>query len=275
MTGNTLLITGCSSGIGYHAAHALKQRGWRVFAACRRQEDCDRLIGEGIESPRIDYQDEASIVSGLDQVLEATGGRLDALFNNGAYGMPGALEDWPTQAIRDLFEANFFGWHELTRRVIPVMRAAGKGRIIQCSSVLGLVGLKMRGPYVASKHALEGYTDVLRMELKGTDIQIVLIEPGPIRTKIREKSRPHYERWIKDRPSVWADFYKETVEPRLYAEDPPADWGELQSDAVTAKLIHSLESARARPRYYVTRPTYVAGYLKRFLPTRAIDRILG
>ncbi|MEM7177233.1 MAG: SDR family NAD(P)-dependent oxidoreductase [Pseudomonadota bacterium] len=275
MTQKTLLITGCSSGIGYHAAHAMTRRGWRVFAACRRQEDCDRLIGEGLESPLIDYQDEASIVRGLDEVLEATGGQLDALFNNGAYGMPGALEDWPTDAIRELFEANFFGWHELTRRVIPLMRKAGTGRIIQCSSVLGFVGLTMRGPYVASKHALEGYTDVLRMELKDTNIQIVLIEPGPIRTMIREKSRPHYERWIKDRPSPWAAFYKETVEPRLYAEDPPRDWGELHCDAVTAKLIHALESPRARPRYYVTQPTYVAGFIRRLLPTRAIDRILG
>lgn len=269
------MITGCSSGIGYHAAHVLKGRGWRVFASCRKQADCDRLIGEGLESPRIDYQDTACIGAGLAEVLEATGGQLDVLFNNGAYGMPGAVEDWPTDAFRELFEANFFGWHELTRQVIPLMRQQGAGRIIQCSSVLGFVGLKMRAPYVASKHALEGYTDVLRMELDGSGIQIVLIEPGPIRTDIRIKSQPHYERWIKDRPSHWHDFYKNTVEPRLYANKAPADWGELDCDAVTAKLIHALESPRARPRYYVTRPTYVAGILKRLLPTRMIDRILG
>ncbi|MBY8976249.1 SDR family NAD(P)-dependent oxidoreductase [Rhodobacteraceae bacterium NNCM2] len=275
MNQRTILITGCSSGIGHHAAHALHARGWRVFASCRRQADCDRLIGEGLESPCIDYQDEASIAQGLEEVLEKTGGRLDALFNNGAYGIPGAVEDFPTDAIRELFEANFFGWHELTRRVIPVMRRRGEGRIVQCSSVLGFIGLKMRAPYVASKHALEGYTDVLRHELKGSGIQVVLIEPGPINTDIRIKSQPHYERWIKDKPSVWADFYKNTVEPRLYATDPPADWGELQCDAVTAKLVHALERKRAHPRYYVTTPTYVAGSLKRILPTRVIDWILG
>ena len=270
----SILITGCSSGIGEHAAFALRDRGWRVFASCRRAEDCARLQGEGLESPLIDYQDEATIESGLAEVLEATGGTLDALFNNGAYGMPGAVEDFPTDAFRELFEANFFGWHELTRRVIPVMRDQGQGRIVQNSSVLGFIGLKMRAPYVASKHALEGYTDVLRMELHGTGIHPILIEPGPIRTQIRIKSRPHYEKWIKGRDSHWTEFYREQVEPRLYDGAPPADWGELGCEATTAKLIHALESPRPRARYYVTRPTYVAGYLKRLLPTRVIDRIL-
>ncbi|MEM7238945.1 MAG: SDR family NAD(P)-dependent oxidoreductase [Pseudomonadota bacterium] len=274
MSERTILITGCSSGIGRHAAFALKARGWRVFASCRRQADCDALIAEGLESPLIDYQDTARITAGLGEVLEATGGRIDALFNNGAYGIPGAVEDFPTDAIRELFEANFFGWHELTRQVIPVMRAQGHGRIIQNSSVLGFIGLKMRAPYVASKHAIEGYTDVLRLEMNGSGIQIILIEPGPIRTDIRIKSQPHYERWIKDRPSAWREFYKTEVEPRLYAGTAPADWGELDCDAVTDKLIHALESRRARPRYYVTKPTYLAGCLKRILPTRAIDRIL-
>ncbi|MEM7508277.1 MAG: SDR family NAD(P)-dependent oxidoreductase [Pseudomonadota bacterium] len=270
----SILITGCSSGIGEHAAFALRDRGWRVFASCRREEDCARLRDRGLESPRIDYQDTDCIAQGLAETLEATGGTLDALFNNGAYGMPGAVEDWPTDAWREIFETNFFGWHELTRQVIPVMRKQGQGRILQCSSVLGFIGMKMRGPYVSTKHALEGYSDTLRMELHGSGIKVVLIEPGPINTMIRIKSQPHYERWIKDKPSVWAEFYKNTVEPRLYANSPPVDWGELQCDATTAKVIHALDSPRPRPRYYVTRPTYVAGYLKRLLPTRMIDRIM-
>ncbi|MEM9097056.1 MAG: SDR family NAD(P)-dependent oxidoreductase [Pseudomonadota bacterium] len=274
MSERSILITGCSSGIGYHAAHALKDLGWRVFASCRKQADCDRLIGEGLESPRIDYQDTGSIASGLAETLEATGGTLDALFNNGAYGIPGACEDFPTDAFRELFEANFFGWHELTRQVLPVMREQGHGRVIQNSSVLGFIGLKMRAPYVASKHALEGYTDVLRIELRDSPIHVVLIEPGPIKTDIRIKSQPHYERWIKGKPSVWSDFYREEVEPRLYAGTAPADWGELQCDAVTKKLIHALDSSRPQPRYYVTQPTYLAGTLKRILPTRMIDFIL-
>ncbi|MEM8699395.1 MAG: SDR family NAD(P)-dependent oxidoreductase [Pseudomonadota bacterium] len=270
----SILITGCSSGIGLDAARSLKARGWQVFASCRSEADCSALRGEGLASPRIDYQDTASIESGLAEVLEATGGTLDALFNNGAYGMPGAIEDLPTDAFREMFEANFFGWHTLTRHVIPVMRAQGHGRIVQCSSVLGFVALKMRGPYVSSKHALEGYTDVLRHELQGSGIHVVLIEPGPITTDIRIKSRPHYEKWIKGRPSIWSDFYAETVEPRLYDGAPPADWGELGPEAVTAKLIRALDSERPNARYYVTRPTYLAGILKRLLPTRTLDRFL-
>ncbi|MEM0942580.1 MAG: SDR family NAD(P)-dependent oxidoreductase [Pseudomonadota bacterium] len=271
----SILITGCSSGIGLDCARTLAKRGWRVFASCRAEADCERLRAEGFESPRIDYQDTASIAEGLGQTLEATGGTLDALFNNGAYGMPGAVEDWPTDAIRELFEANFFGWHELTRQVIPVMRAQGQGRILQCSSVLGFAGLKMRAPYVASKHALEGYTDVLRLELRGSGIHVVLIEPGPITTEIRINARPHYERWIKGRPSAWSDFYAEEVEPRLYDGAPPADWGELGPGAVTAKVIRALDSRRPRPRYYVTTPTYLVGALRRLLPTRALDVILS
>lgn len=274
MSERSILITGCSSGIGEHAAYSLAKRGWQVFASCRKEADCERLRKAGLASPRIDYQDEASIAAGLGEVFEATGGRLDALFNNGAYGMPGALEDVPTDAIREMFEANFFGWHELTRQVIPIMRDQGHGRIVQCSSVLGMVGLKMRGPYVASKHALEGYSDVLRYELTGSGIHVILIEPGPIRTEIRIKARPHYERWIKGRPSAWEDFYRDEVEPRLYDGAPPADWGELGPEACTAKLIRALESPRPKPRYYVTTPTYVAGALKRLLPSGLLGRIL-
>lgn len=274
-TRRSILITGCSSGIGHHAAHALAARGWRVFASCRKGQDCARLRDEGLESPRIDYQDGASIEAGLAEVLEATGGRLDALFNNGAFASPGAIEDLPTDALRAIFEANFFGWHELTRRVIPAMRRQGSGRIVQNSSVLGFAALRMRGAYNATKFALEGYTDTLRLELRGTAIHAVLIEPGPVRTRIRENARAHYERWIDREGSVWAGFYRETLEPRLYAEDPPRDPGEMTCEATTAKLIHALESRRPRPRYYVTTPTHVAGALKRLLPTRALDWVLA
>ena len=148
-----ILITGCSSGIGRDAAFALRDRGWRVFAACRKAADCDALRAEGLDSPRIDYEDPASIAAGLDDVLSATEGRLDALFNNGAYAIPGLVEDLPTDALRAIFEANLFGWHELTRRVIPVMRKAGTGRIVQCSSVLGFAAAPWRGAYNASKFA--------------------------------------------------------------------------------------------------------------------------
>ena len=147
MTAKTILITGCSSGIGYAAANGLRDRGWRVFATCRQQDDCDRLTAEGFESPLLDYTDTSTIHSALSQVLDATGGSLDAVYNNGAHATPGAVEDLPTDALRAIFESNFFGWHELTRRVLPVMRAQGYGRIVHCSSVLGLVALPWRGAY--------------------------------------------------------------------------------------------------------------------------------
>ena len=274
MTGRSVLITGCSSGIGYDAAHTLARRGWHVLATCRRQEDCDRLAGEGLESFRLDYQDAASIHEGFATAMELTGGRLDALYNNGAFALPGAIEDIPTDGFRDLFEANFFGWHELTRLAIPVMRARGAGRIVQCSSVLGFGALRFRAPYIASKFALEGYTDTLRMELAGTGIHPILIEPGPIRTDIRVKAQPHYERWTEKTDTPWAGFYKKTLEARLYATDPGPDRFELGPEAVTAKLIHALESPRPRARYYVTTPTYIVGYLKRLLSTRWLDRLL-
>ncbi|MEM7745117.1 MAG: SDR family NAD(P)-dependent oxidoreductase [Pseudomonadota bacterium] len=274
MSSKMILITGCSSGIGYDAAHTLSQRGWTVVAACRQQKDVDRLKTEGLASVRIDYTDQASIETGLAETLQITGGQLDALFNNGAHAMGGAVEDTATDGFRAIFEANFFGWHELTRRVLPVMRGQGRGRIVQCSSVLGFAGLRMRGPYVATKFALEGYSDVLRLELQGTPIHVILIEPGPVNTMIRVNAQRHYERWVERKNSPWASFYGDTLEPRLYREEVTKEPFELQPDAVTAKLIHALESPRPRARYYVTTPTYIIGFLKRLLPTRWLDRVL-
>lgn len=273
MNEKTILITGCSSGIGFGAATGLKARGWRVFASCRKSEDCDKMRDEGFESPRIDYQEQGSITSGLAEVLKATGGRLDALFNNGAFACPGAVEDLPTDALRDIFEANLFGWHELARQVIPVMRAQGEGRIVQNSSVLGFVAMPWRGAYVATKYALEGLTDTLRIEMNGTGVHVILIEPGPVTSKIRQNAIPHFERWINWENSARAAEYTK-LKDRLYKDNGP-DPFELPAEAVTKKLIHALESSRPRPRYYVTTPTYMMGTLRRFLTTRALDRILA
>jgi NAD(P)-dependent dehydrogenase (short-subunit alcohol dehydrogenase family) len=273
-TERSILITGCSSGIGHHLAHALHERGWRVFATCRKEEDCARLRDEGLESFRLDYEDAGSIEAGFAEAIGRTGGRLDALFNNGAYAIPGAAEDLPDDALRQIFEANFFGWHSLTRRAIPVMRAQGHGRIVMNSSVLGFSALRMRAAYVATKYALEGYTDTLRMEMNGTPIDIILLEPGPIRTRIRQNARAHYERWIDAENSAWAKAYAEEVEPRLYAAGAAPDPFELGCEATTRKLIHALESRRPRARYYVTTATYIVGIMRRLLPTRLLDRIL-
>ena len=274
MTQKTILITGCSSGIGYASALGLRKDGWRVFASCKQQADCDRMKADGFESPLIDYTDSATIASGLAEVMEATGGTLDALFNNGAHGTPGAVEDLPTDALRAIFEANFFGWHELTQKVIPVMRAQGHGRIVQNSSVLGFVTLPWRGAYNSTKFALEGLTDTMRIELRDTPIDIILIEPGPVTSLIRQNSIPHFEKWIDWENSARRGDYEARLNKRLYQDNGP-DRFELPAEAVVDKLRHALTSARPKPRYYVTTPTYIMGTLRRLLPTRALDWVLS
>lgn len=271
----SVLITGCSSGIGHDAAHGLKARGWRVLATCRQEKDCERLRDEGLESFRLDYADEDSLGAAVAEALERTGGRIDALFNNGAFACPGAVEDLPRGALREIFETNLFGVHDLTRRLIPAMRAQGGGRIVNCSSVLGFTALRWRGAYVATKFAMEGLTDVLRIEMRDTPIEVVLIEPGPITSKIRENAVPHFERWIDWRASARAAQYEATLLKRLYAPKSGPDPFELPASAVTARLVHALESRRPRPRYYVTTPTHAMGALRRLLPTRALDWVLA
>lgn len=268
----TILITGCSSGIGLDAARGLKARGWRVFATCRQEGDCARLQAEGLESFVLDYADESSIADAVAEVVSRTGGTLDALYNNGAFACPGAVEDLPRDALRAIFETNLFGYHDLTRRVIPLMRAQGGGRIINCSSVLGLVALKWRGAYVATKFAMEGLTDVLRIEMADTGIKVILIEPGPITSSIREKAIPHFERWIDWENSARAPEYA-VLRGRLYESRGPDKW-ELPASAVTAKLIHALESPRPKPRYYVTMPTHLMGFARRILPTPVLDWLI-
>jgi NAD(P)-dependent dehydrogenase (short-subunit alcohol dehydrogenase family) len=271
----TLLITGCSSGIGLDAARTMATRGWRVFATCRKPEDCARLETEGLESFPLDVADAASVEAGVAEALTRTGGTLNALFNNAAYALPGALEDIPREALREIFEANFFGVHDLTRRVMPAMRLAGWGRIVNCSSILGLAAMRFRGPYNASKFAMEGLTDTLRLELNGSTIKAILIEPGPVATRIRVNARPHFEKWIDVENSAWRREYEEQIKPRLYApDDGPPDMFELPTSAVSKKLIQALESPRPRARYYVTTPTYIVGGAKRLLSTRLLDAIL-
>ncbi|MGL5010165.1 MAG: SDR family oxidoreductase [Paracoccaceae bacterium] len=273
MTGKSILITGCSSGIGLDAARGLRARGWRVFATCRQEGDCARLVAEGFESFRLDYADEASIAAAVETVLERTGGTLDALFNNGAFACPGAVEDLPRGALREIFEVNLFGYHDLARRVIPAMRAQGHGRIVNCSSVLGLVGMKWRGAYVATKFAMEGLTDVMRIEMAETGIKVILIEPGPIGTRIRENAIPHFEKWVDWENSARRAQYG-ALRKRLY-EQGPKDRFELGCDAVTAKLVHALESRRPAARYFVTTPTYLMNIARRILPTRALDWMIA
>lgn len=275
MAQRSILITGCSSGIGRDAAFALRDRGWQVFAACRQEADCAALREAGFDSPLIDYEDPASIAAGWEAVMEATGGRLDALFNNGAYAIPGAVEDVPPDALRAIFEANLIGWHDLTRRAIAAMRAQGAGRIVNCSSVLGLVPMRWRGAYVATKFALEGLTMTLRLEMKGTGIHVSLIEPGPIATEFRRKARARFERWIDWRASPRAAQYEASLILRLYAAADTGDRFELPPSAVTARLVEALEARAPRARYFVTVPTWGAEAMRRVLPGALFERLLA
>ncbi len=267
----TVLITGCSSGIGYHCAHAMKQRGWQVFATVRTEADLHRLQAEGLTVLLLDYCDQDSIDTCVEEVLSKTNGRLDALFNNGAYGQAGAVEDLSVDTLRAQFEANVFGWHELTRQLIPSMRRNGAGRIVQCSSVLGFISMKYRGAYSASKHAVEALSDTMRMELTGTGIEVILIEPGPISSRFVEHSMEAFHRAI----DVDASAHKDVYHKRLARmQRGGASRFKLGPEAVQKRLVHALESPNPRPRYYVTTPTYVMGFLKRVLSHRALSRFL-
>ena len=274
MTGKSILITGCSSGIGYDAAHTLSASGWRVFATCRNQTDCARLRDEGLESFPLDYEDPDSIAAALDQVLERTGGTLDALFNNGAYAIPAPVEDIPREAMRAIFEANLIGYHDLTCRVIPIMRAQGHGRIVNCSSVLGLLAMRWRGAYNATKFALEALSDTLRLEMRGTGIHVCLIEPGPIKTNFRTNAIKQFDKWIDWKNSARADQYKSDLLDQLKTGSDGNAF-ELAPSAVTAKLIRALQSPRPKARYFVTIPTYGANILRRFFPARILDWLLS
>jgi NAD(P)-dependent dehydrogenase (short-subunit alcohol dehydrogenase family) len=268
----TILITGCSSGIGYTTALELKKRGYRVLASARKPDDVQHLIDEGFEAVLLDLADSHSVQRGFEQVLEMTGGKLDALFNNGAFGQPGAVEDLTREVLRDQFETNLFGTHELTNLCIALMRKQGRGRIIYNSSVLGFVALAYRGAYNASKYALEGLVDTLRLELHDSNIKIVLIEPGPIESAFRNNSFAMYQKNINKEKSVHRDAYQ-AMEDRLQKQGPAVPFT-LPAMAVTEKVIKALESPRPSIRYYVTFPTYLFAYLKRILPMRWMDALL-
>ncbi|WP_350335483.1 SDR family oxidoreductase [Coralliovum pocilloporae] len=266
----TILITGCSTGIGRFCALELKKAGWRVFATARTEADLASLEAEGLESLYLDYTDQASIDACADHVLAATDGNIDALFNNGAYGQPGAVEDLETDILRAQFEANFFGWHHLTCRLIPAMRKKGSGRIIQNSSVLGLVALKYRGAYNATKFALEGLSDTMRLELRGSGVHLSLIEPGPITSAFVENALRKFQDNIDIENSAHHAIYKSRMSNMNRGGTTRFKLG---PEAVHKKLLHALESPRPKPHYYVTFPTYFMAAMRRLLPARAFDNL--
>lgn len=273
MAVNSILITGCSSGIGLCVAEGLRRRGYRVFATARSTTDVTRLSEQGLESLQLDLADSSSIHDAVNEILKRNDGRLDALFNNGAYGQAGAVEDLRREVMRTQFETNLFGTMELTNRIIPVMRKQGSGRIIMNSSVLGLVTLPYRGAYSASKFALEALTDTLRLELADSGIAVSLIEPGPIKSRFRANSLEVFKRTIDIDHSAHRRHY-EGVLHRLEKPGPAAPFT-LPPEAVLRRIIHALESRRPKRRYYVTVPTHLFAILRRILPNAALDLMLS
>ncbi|PLP59821.1 short-chain dehydrogenase [Mesorhizobium loti] len=269
----TIIVTGASSGIGAYCARALKADGWRVFATARKPGDIATLEADGIETFYLDYRDPGSIEALVETVLERTGGQLDALYNNGAYAQPGAVEDLPVEALREQFEANLFGWHDLTRRIVPVMRAQGHGRLVHCSSILGLTPVPFRGAYAASKHALEGLMLCLRQELEGSGVHVSLIEPGPIVSKFASNGLPWFLKHIDHQNSVHRTAYQAQLQ-RLEQGGTRSPY-KLGPEAVYAVLTHALLSQRPRPHYVVTMPARIGVVLKRLLPASMLYRILA
>ncbi|MCY9875356.1 SDR family oxidoreductase [Vibrio natriegens] len=268
----SILITGCSTGIGYVCAHALKAQGFNVIASCRKPDDVQRLQAEGLTCIQLDLNDPISITQGAEQAISLAQGKLYALFNNGAYGQPGALEDLPTEALKAQFQTNFFGWHQLVQEVLPHMRSHGEGRIIQNSSVLGFAAMKYRGAYNASKFALEGWTDTLRLELADTNIKVALIEPGPIETQFRQNALAAFEKWIDTESSPHRVAY-EAQKQRL-DNDKSNNKFALPAEACIDPVLHALTSDSPKIRYRITTPTKLFAVLKRVLPTRLLDKIL-
>ncbi len=268
----SILITGCSSGIGLASARVLHERGWRVLATARTPEDREMLAYElGVEALHLDLADADSIAACATEALERTDANLDAVFNNAAFGQVGAVEDLSPEILRRQIEVNLIGTHDLTRQLIPAMRAAGRGRIVQCSSVLGFVAGPYRGAYCASKFALEALSDAMHHELRGTGIRVSIIQPGPIRTRFVEHALANFRANI----DIDGSPHRATYLARLASmEQGGKSTFKLEPEAVAAKLVHAVESPRPRRRYKVTIPTYLAAAGKRALPPSLADWLI-
>lgn len=270
MENRTVLITGCSSGIGRAAALGLKKRNWRVFATARKEEDVRELVHLGLKSHLLDVSDSNSIKETVDWVLGETGGNLDALINNAGYGQSGAIEDLSREILRQQFEVNVFGLQELTNRLIPIFRRQRRGRIVNISSVAGRISVPYSGAYSASKYALEALSDALRNEVRSSGIRVSLIEPGVIRTKFNEKAQGYFIPIKKNRTSYHYEVYQKISQDREKELSPRIP----SPEAVVKRIIQALESRRPRVRYLVTKEAYLFVILKRILPDSLIDFLI-
>ena len=273
MKTKNILITGCSSGIGKNVAITLHNKGWRVFATCRSKTDCTFFTKLGIESFPLDLLKEESINCAVNLVKEKTKSQLDVLFNNGAYAIPGAIQDIPRSAMREIFEVNVFGQIDLINRCIPLMMNSDYPKVINCSSVLGFISLPYRGLYSATKYSIEALTDALRRENYDSKIKFVLIQPGPIKTDIKKKSIKHFEKWIDWKKSIHQKTYENKVIKRLYDNSYKDSFYsyELQPDEVTKILINVLNSKKPKARYKITIQTKIAQIMIKLLPTNTLD----
>jgi len=263
----SILISGCSTGIGWTCALGMRERGWRVFATARKPEDLARLEAQGVEAIYLDYADPASVTACANEVATRSGGRLDALFNNGAFGQPGAVEDLRREVLEQQFACNVFGWHQLTRDCLPLMRANAGGRIVQCSSVLGLVALKWRRAYNASKFALEGFSEALRRELMLFGIDVIIVAPGQVKTPIWGKAEAMD--WTGYENTPYARPIKKMLEWVEYG-----DKSGLPPEAIGAAVAKALTTAHPKSRYVLT-PSPVQHFAMNHLPKRWVDRIMA
>lgn len=269
----SVLITGCSSGIGLACATYLANRGWRVVASARQMKDVEQLRKDGLNAVQLDVANSASIHAALDETYNLTGGRLDALVNNAGIAIPGAVEDLDRAMLLRQFDTNLFGTLELTNNVLPLMRRQGHGRIVMVSSILGRVAMPWRGAYNASKFALEGLTDTLRLELRSSDIRVSLINPGPVRSRFRDNSLANFDAWVDTAASPHRERYVELrTETGARKDNQPFT---VKPEAVARKIAHALENPRPRARYYVTFPAYVLASARCLLPTSWLDRVLS
>ncbi len=265
----SVLITGCSTGIGLKTALYLQKKGYMVFATARYQKDVKILKSRGLQAYKLDVTKKITIEQCLENVLSKTGGSIDVLFNNAGFGQTGAMEDISTDVLKKQFDTNVFGLFEVTNQVLKIMQTQGYGKIIQHSSVLGLVSLKLRGAYNSSKYAVEGLTDTLRLELINTDIYISLLNTGPIRSNFRQNAIKNLKKNVDIDSSRFKDIYYRNI--NATKSDVPFSLEAIDVAKIVEKII---ETKKPAPRYYITKATYIFGILKRLLSTALLDKIL-
>lgn len=267
LSAKTILITGCSSGIGYASAKTLQQAGWRVIASCRKIEDVQRLQAEGLESIQLDVTSEQDIQNAFDYIR--TSGQLDAVFCNAGYGQPGTVEDIPRAALQEIFDTNVIGNWQVMNEALKIFRQQNSGRILITSSILGFAAMHYRGAYNATKFALEGMADTLRHELYGSNIFVSLIEPGPIQSQFRPNSVKKLYQYIDMERSFHKEGYQKQLKRLTHKGN--ANPFALPATACAKSVLSALNSPKPKARYQITFPTKLFWWLRRLLPTILFD----